>query len=219
MAAVDAIHHNTDTQIERSRLRAPYWQFPEIERGRGKKKDSCSLTFGKRKRATDCKGGGEFASTSCRTCTTHAVCFDLFPQAPLLSTTVLCCARHYYFFASFFSSKSCFKFRDLSLFLLQLTRSISSSADANGVAVVSGGGGGGAGSPYHHHRSSSGAINGLGLGLGSARPNLNKELMQKLRSMTETIKMLGEENAELRKRQGDAADVDPKRKGRARSFP
>ncbi len=116
---------------------------------------------------------------------------------------------------------SCPVTTDLSVFSpLQLTRSISSSVDANGVAVVSGGGGGGgAGSPYHHHRSSSGAINGLGLGLGSARPNLNKELMQKLRSMTETIKMLGEENAELRKRQGDAADVDPKRKGETYAFP
>ncbi len=113
---------------------------------------------------------------------------------------------------------SCPVTTDLSVFSpLQLTRSISSSVDANGVAVVSGGGG--AGSPYHHHRSSSGAINGLGLGLGSARPNLNKELMQKLRSMTETIKMLGEENAELRKRQGDAADVDPKRKGETHAFP
>ena len=60
---------------------------------------------------------------------------------------------------------------------------------------------GGPGSPYR----SSGSINGLGLGLGpglgSARPSLNKELMQKLRSMTETIKMLTDENAELRKDQ------------------
>ncbi|XP_040564123.1 uncharacterized protein [Lepeophtheirus salmonis] len=42
------------------------------------------------------------------------------------------------------------------------------------------------GSPY---RSSSGSLNGL-----TSRPSLNKELVQKLRSMTETIKILSDEN-------------------------
>ena len=46
------------------------------------------------------------------------------------------------------------------------------------------------GSPY---RASSGTA------LNSApKPSLSKELMQKLRSMTETIKMLSDENAQLR---------------------
>lgn len=83
----------------------------------------------------------------------------------------------------------------------QLTRSISSS---NNHHDPGGGGshvpasGGGPGSPY---RSSSGSLNGLsGLAGGpNLRPSLNKELMQKLRSMTETIKMLGEENAALKR--------------------
>eukprot|EP00096_Caligus_rogercresseyi_P012639 TRINITY_DN535_c0_g1_i1.p1 TRINITY_DN535_c0_g1~~TRINITY_DN535_c0_g1_i1.p1 ORF type:complete len:505 (+),score=110.06 TRINITY_DN535_c0_g1_i1:186-1700(+) len=46
------------------------------------------------------------------------------------------------------------------------------------------------GSPY---RSSSGSLNGL-----TSRPSLNKELVQKLRSMTETIKILSDENAVVR---------------------
>ena len=46
------------------------------------------------------------------------------------------------------------------------------------------------GSPY---RASSGtALN------STPKPSLSKELMQKLRSMTETIKMLSDENAQLR---------------------
>jgi len=51
------------------------------------------------------------------------------------------------------------------------------------------------GSPYR------GSLNGLNQNGGAAfgRPNLSKELVQRLRSMTETIKMLSEENAELRK--------------------
>lgn len=93
--------------------------------------------------------------------------------------------------------------------LLQLTRSISSTGHHHQPDA-------GPGSPY---RSSSGSINGLGLGLGpglgSARPSLNKELMQKLRSMTETIKMLTDENAELRRRgaQGGGEGEGGKRKG------
>ncbi len=42
-------------------------------------------------------------------------------------------------------------------------------------------------------------MNGLtAFSSSSARPNLNKELMQKLRSMTETIKMLSDENLRLK---------------------
>ncbi|XP_059094769.1 uncharacterized protein DDB_G0284459-like isoform X3 [Tigriopus californicus] len=67
----------------------------------------------------------------------------------------------------------------------KLTRSISTSGHCNGdLSHV------GPGSPY---RTSSGSLNGLG-----SRPSLNKELMQKLRSMTETIKMLSQENSSLR---------------------
>jgi hypothetical protein len=78
----------------------------------------------------------------------------------------------------------------------QLTRSISTSGNAAGNSSALEGGGvvvGGPGSPYH--RSTSGSLNGLAF---STRPNLNKELMQKLRSMTETIKMLSDENQRLK---------------------
>lgn len=69
--------------------------------------------------------------------------------------------------------------------VFQLTRSISTSGHCNGdLSNV------GPGSPY---RTSSGSLNGL-----ASRPSLNKELMQKLRSMTETIKMLSQENTTLR---------------------
>lgn len=83
----------------------------------------------------------------------------------------------------------------------KLTRSISTSGNAvvgegSGVGVGGGAGvvGGGPGSPYH--RSTAGSLNGLTA--FSSRPNLNKELMQKLRSMTETIKMLSDENLRLK---------------------
>jgi len=64
------------------------------------------------------------------------------------------------------------------------------------------------GSPYK------GSLNGLNGSLGFGRPNLSKELVQRLRSMTETIKMLSEENAELRKLQEEGPLVDVKRKGK-----
>ena len=56
---------------------------------------------------------------------------------------------------------------------------------SNGNAAV------GPGSPYRS--SVAGSLNGL-----ASRPSLNKELMQKLRSMTETIKMLSDENFTLK---------------------
>lgn len=47
-----------------------------------------------------------------------------------------------------------------------------------------------------------GSLNGL-----ASRPSLNKELMQKLRSMTETIKMLSDENSNLRGENDQLRDV------------
>ena len=69
--------------------------------------------------------------------------------------------------------------------------------------------GGGPGSPYH--RSTAGSLNGLAF---SSRPNLNKELMQKLRSMTETIKMLTDENLRLK---GDNEGLRDELEGIARA--
>ena len=69
--------------------------------------------------------------------------------------------------------------------------------------------GGGPGSPYH--RSTAGSLNGLAF---SSRPNLNKELMQKLRSMTETIKMLSDENLRLK---GDNEGLRDELEGVARA--
>ena len=70
--------------------------------------------------------------------------------------------------------------------------------------------GGGPGSPYH--RSTAGSLNGLTA--FSSRPNLNKELMQKLRSMTETIKMLSDENLRLK---GDNEGLRDELEGIARA--
>ena len=64
------------------------------------------------------------------------------------------------------------------------------------------------GSPYrtsstgaglHHY---GGLFNGSSISSGPAKHSLSKELMQKLRSMTETIKMLSDEN-EVLKREND----------------
>ncbi len=52
------------------------------------------------------------------------------------------------------------------------------------------------GSPY---RASSGSGSGSSMGNGSAtKASLSKDLMHKLRSMTETIKVLSDENAKLK---------------------
>ena len=53
-----------------------------------------------------------------------------------------------------------------------------------------------------HFSDFPGSLNGL-----ASRPSLNKELMQKLRSMTETIKMLSDENSNLRGENDQLRDV------------
>ena len=70
------------------------------------------------------------------------------------------------------------------------TRSISTSDSVSN-------GHNGPGSPYRGSSGSLAAISSSSGG-GGSRPNLSKELLQKLRSMTETIKMLSDENTALR---------------------
>jgi hypothetical protein len=74
---------------------------------------------------------------------------------------------------------------------LQISRSLSSGNGTGAVlAMISPTEAGAPGSPYRMSSSSISALN--------SKPSLSKELMQKLRSMTETIKMLSDENAQLR---------------------
>ena len=77
---------------------------------------------------------------------------------------------------------------------LQISRSLSTgNGNAAVMAMISPTNGDIPGAPGSPYRASSGTA------LNSApKPSLSKELMQKLRSMTETIKMLSDENAQLR---------------------
>ena len=76
----------------------------------------------------------------------------------------------------------------------QISRSLSTgNGSAAVMAMISPTSGEVVGAPGSPYRASSGTA------LNSApKPSLSKELMQKLRSMTETIKMLSDENAQLR---------------------
>merc|ERR1712223_2023623 len=80
------------------------------------------------------------------------------------------------------------------LHLTKISRSLSTgNGNAAVMAMISPTTGDIPGAPGSPYRASSGTA------LNSApKPSLSKELMQKLRSMTETIKMLSDENAQLR---------------------
>merc|ERR1712223_1152613 len=80
------------------------------------------------------------------------------------------------------------------LHLTKISRSLSTgNGNAAVMAMISPTSGDIPGAPGSPYRASSGTA------LNSApKPSLSKELMQKLRSMTETIKMLSDENAQLR---------------------
>ena len=78
-------------------------------------------------------------------------------------------------------------------FFFQISRSLSTGNGSAVMAMISPTSGEVPGAPGSPYRASSGTA------LNSApKPSLSKELMQKLRSMTETIKMLSDENAQLR---------------------
>ena len=78
-------------------------------------------------------------------------------------------------------------------FQFQISRSLSTGNGSAVMAMISPTSGEVPGAPGSPYRASSGTA------LNSApKPSLSKELMQKLRSMTETIKMLSDENAQLR---------------------
>ena len=81
-------------------------------------------------------------------------------------------------------------FKSCKKVFFQISRSLShGNGSAAVMAMISPNTECAPGSPY---RASSGTS------LNSNKPSLSKELMQKLRSMTETIKMLSDENAQLR---------------------
>lgn len=81
-------------------------------------------------------------------------------------------------------------------FLFQISRSLSTgNGSAAVMAMISPNSGEVPGAPGSPYRASSGTALNTSCG---PKPSLSKELMQKLRSMTETIKMLSDENAQLR---------------------